>query len=693
MADEYPVLKDLETKLTLQWVDVEDVMATQRAIIQVEPAGAYLELPRGRRGPKGDKGDRGPGLQFQGIVKSFKDLPSTLNKSNMGWAWVNTSTKELHIWNGSSWIHVPNFAAVEADLQTISQWVDNAEVAATSAAAAANTATQAITGAQAQADRAKTEADRAEAAAKETIQQIEGDFATRNYVDTATANTSFLGYVNNAGKLASLDDQGKIHIVTAQVTREQDAASKGYVDGQNSFKSPTRLTSGDIGELRGKDDAGEYVVASVAAAKKITGWPENQPGYLVNRTGGIPTQEVITYTSEGPRLWWREWRPGPQSWSDWIEPGKKEEVREDVALEHKIRADTAAKRHGYTVPTNGRGVVMLRFDDYPQDFIKKILPVLRKYDLPAYWACTIRHVEQEQPTAWSVVQDWFLKDGVRIWNHSKTHSDSTTPEDILDNIVGAADYFESKMPQVAIDGWVQPGTGTRTPYIDFNSNSHQAYWDTFAGRLIMQRHGIVNGGTGGYMQPMGGEAVAQSHFTYEAVTASDFKAEVKLAQSGPYALSMMAHPKFLGTDGYMSIADFESCLAWLAAERDAGRLMVLTGDVAPVLTPGGGKRHDLLPSFPTGALADTKSASLATQPVAWAGGGTREFQATVTVTAETIIELEVAGATKKPYTLPAGTHTIRTFFGMPKGFTTLNFWVRRISGGKATLNAAHVYAA
>lgn len=511
--------------------------------------------------------------------------------------------------------------------------------------------------------------------------------------DNTTEHTSWVGYAANANKRVSLDSEGKIQVATSQVTREQDVASKGYVDAQNSFLAPMLLTSGNIDTMRAASDAGEYVVSSANAAALITGWPTSGAGYLLNRTFGVPTQCVIAYTGAGPKIYWREWSPGGQVWSDWVEVGQGGAGSEDVALQHRIRADQAAKRHGYTVPTNGRGVVMLRFDDYPQDFIAKVLPLLRKYDMPAYWACTVRHVEQEQPTDWAVVQDWFLQDGVRIWNHSKTHSNSTTTKDIFDNIVGAADYFESKMPHVAIDGWVQPGTGTNKPYQDFETNRPESYWGTYAGRLIMQRHGIVNGGTGGYMQPMGGDAVAQSHFTFEAVTAEGFKKEVKLAQSGPYALSMMAHPKFLGTTGYMSLADFESCLAWLAAERDAGRLMVLTGDVAPVLTPGGGKRHDLLPSFPTGALADTKSALLTTQPVAWAGGGTREFQATVTVTAETIIELEVAGATKKQYTLPAGTHTIRTFFGMPKGFTTLNFWVRRISGGKATLNAAHVYAA
>ena len=528
----------------------------------------------------------------------------------------------------------------------------------------------------------------AEASIEEINKALE---AAMNRFDNATEHTNQVGWVANAGKRLSLDAEGKIHIVTAQVTREQDAASKGYVDGQNSFKSPTRLTSGDIGELRGKDDAGEYVVASVDAAKMITGWPENQPGYLINRTMGVPTQQVITYTSEGPRLWWREWRPGPQSWSDWIEPGK----RQDVALEHAIRADAAAKRHGYTVPTNGRGVVMLRFDDYPQDFIAKVLPLLRKYDMPAYWACTVRHVEQEQPTDWSVVQDWFLQDGVRIWNHSKTHSNSTTAKDIFDNIVGAADYFESKMPHVAIDGWVAPGTGTSTPYNDFSGGQPASYWGTYAGRLIMQRHGIVNGGTGGFMQPMGGNAVAQSHYTFEQSTIAQFKEQVQIAQRGPYALSMMAHPQNLGTFSYMSMGDFEACLAWLAAERDAGRLMVLTGDVAPVLSPGGGIRNDLAPNFPTGSLATAKTYSIDTTPTYWAGGGVREFEATVTADAESVISLEVTGAPAKTkqFTIPAGVSTVRTFFGMPKGFTTVGLTVRRVSGGAVTLNAAHLYAA
>lgn len=514
-------------------------------------------------------------------------------------------------------------------------------------------------------------------------------------IDNTAENTSYIGYTANAARRVSLDTEGKLQVVTSSISRDQDAVSKAYADKQNNLKSPTRLFSGDINGMRASDDAGEYIVSSANAAAQIVGWPTEAPGYLINRTAAIPTQQVIAYTSVGPKVFWREWRPGSSSWSDWDEQGGGANPTNEVALEHSVRADAARKRHGYTLPTNGLGVVMLRFDDYPQDFIAKVLPILRKYDLPAYWACTIRHVEQEQPTDWATVQSWFLKDGVRIWNHSKTHSNSTTTSDIYDNIVGAADYFESKMPHVAIDGWVAPGTGANPPYNDFVSSTPASYWSTYAGQLIMGRHGIVNGGVGGYMQPMGGAAIAQSHFTFERSTVSEFKEQVVTAQGGPYALSMMAHPQNLGDTGYMSLDDFDACMAWLASEREAGRLLVLTGDVSTALVPGPGTRNDLTPNFATGSFANYRSHSLETGPVYWAGGGVREFEATITADASAVVELEVSGlpAKKKQYTIPAGTTTVRTFFGMQKGFTTLTFRVNRISGGNTTLDSAHVYAA
>lgn len=160
---EYPVLKELETKLKLLWVDTDDVLATQRAIIQVEPEAAYLELPRGR---KGDKGNPGNAISFQGIVARTSDLPTGLGASDAAKAWVNTATKALHVWNGGQWFTVNNFAGVDADVQQFSQWF--AQI-------------------NSDARRAIDAAERAETAAEETIQQVTGDFATRNYTDNAVS--------------------------------------------------------------------------------------------------------------------------------------------------------------------------------------------------------------------------------------------------------------------------------------------------------------------------------------------------------------------------------------------------------------------------------------------------------------------------------------------------------------------------
>ena len=70
--------KDLQTSLTLRWTDVEDYLATQRALIEVTPAGASLELPRGEKGEKGDPGTPGPQVWWTGLITDPSELPGDL---------------------------------------------------------------------------------------------------------------------------------------------------------------------------------------------------------------------------------------------------------------------------------------------------------------------------------------------------------------------------------------------------------------------------------------------------------------------------------------------------------------------------------------------------------------------------------------------------------------------------------------
>lgn len=107
--------QDLEQKLILRWVDTEDVLATQRAIIEVTPDTATMELPRGRRGEKGEQGDPGAQMWLRGLITDRSELPTDLRDVDQGAAWANTVTRSLWVWNGTNYIEVPNFVGVKGD--------------------------------------------------------------------------------------------------------------------------------------------------------------------------------------------------------------------------------------------------------------------------------------------------------------------------------------------------------------------------------------------------------------------------------------------------------------------------------------------------------------------------------------------------------------------------------------------------
>lgn len=115
MADSVPTYKDLETKLMLRWVDTEDVMATQRANIEVTPEAAYLELPRGLRGEKGEKGDPGPGFWFRDLVTDKSQLPKNLRDVDRGAAYPDTRSRSLWVWSGKDFFEIPNFIGVRGE--------------------------------------------------------------------------------------------------------------------------------------------------------------------------------------------------------------------------------------------------------------------------------------------------------------------------------------------------------------------------------------------------------------------------------------------------------------------------------------------------------------------------------------------------------------------------------------------------
>ncbi|WP_426727164.1 phage tail protein [Corynebacterium auriscanis] len=106
---------DLTTQLRLRWVDVEDVRATQHAVIEVTPEAAYLELPRGKKGDKGDKGDPGPGFWFRSLITDKSQLPRDLQDVDRGAAFPDTKSKSLWVWDGAQYFEIPNFIGLRGE--------------------------------------------------------------------------------------------------------------------------------------------------------------------------------------------------------------------------------------------------------------------------------------------------------------------------------------------------------------------------------------------------------------------------------------------------------------------------------------------------------------------------------------------------------------------------------------------------
>lgn len=246
-----------------------------------------------------------------------------------------------------------------------------------------------------------------------------------------------------------------------------------------------------------------------------------------------------------------------------------------TAVQRLSRVSIARKRllggHG----TRGQAAVSFRFDDGHAAFGELVFPLLRKHALPSFAAITERHLDASGVSN-TAVQQWAINDAVEITSHSRKHATETGESAIRDSLVTWADELQSRVGHVVVDTWTFPSNG----YFDGLDSGRQAQYfpDTYAGRLLMERFAMPYGVTGGWLSPICGEpTVGQSHITIETMSLAEVQSYVGMAQDAGMGLVMMVHPSRLNTPGYMTTATLDQVFAWVAGEREAGRLSVLTG--------------------------------------------------------------------------------------------------------------------
>ena len=312
--------------------------------------------------------------------------------------------------------------------------------------------------------------------------------------------------------------------------------------------------------------------------------------------------------------------------------------------------DTMLRGRG-RIGTGGRPVVAFRFDHSAKPFIEKVLPVLKQYGLPATLPCFVDMMDPQPGYnsdistgyTWNDVQECFYN-GVEVFSHSWSHQDATTVEGIEKEIRESRFTLEDSMPDLLVHGWANPGVpNAYNGYWGGDSTHHVKMGLNYAGQLITNTYGCFNTNKSGVTQ-LGSQDLA--HRTIEGITSLDtLKSRVNDAARTSSAAVLMAHPNQIDNAGRISLALFDELCAWVAAERDAGRLEVLTMSGVALADPSTDYRHNLAPALSAWSkTGDTYSVTVPVYFVPFAGGSTRQVRVVCTQDTTVTVQVSTTGA-------------------------------------------------
>ncbi len=274
----------------------------------------------------------------------------------------------------------------------------------------------------------------------------------------------------------------------------------------------------------------------------------------------------------------------------------------DVGIAHRSRVEDYLRARGGSIGTNGLPAVALRFDHGLANFKTTILPMLTARQLPASLALNTSPdnmaLAENAGVLWADVRDMTMEKGIEPWNHSHTHGESVTEAEIRENAVTAPfAVFETELPNSTVEGFVVPGgLAEWNGWTDTNTVDHfgSAY---VAGSIVMARHALVTGHLGGAVWSLTGQPVnGRRHLSADAMTSAQVIAAITRAQLVKGGVVIMMHPSLLNTTG-MSTATLTAILDHIVAERDAGRLMVLTMSGLMGADVRSSYRHNVLAPF------------------------------------------------------------------------------------------------
>jgi len=339
-------------------------------------------------------------------------------------------------------------------------------------------------------------------------------------------------------------------------------------------------------------ESGTYLVRSSAEANTMTnlpvaGAPTTVDVHVVPGTS-YSSQMAIVHTTP-VRLFVRT--SLVVTFPAWTEIGAQQPAPEPVTVPasagagygHDWLLNRARVRRGGVIGTAGLAVLAFRCDHWTEAFEAKVLPLLRKHEIP----CTLNLNADNLGTSPNntpdtTIQSWAVNDGVEIANHGATHTDRTTAATARDEIIGGRDRLQAKMgSRIVVDAWHGHGSGVfnlgNGDVWQYGNLDEGAGFSSTAGAYITQAHAFIEGKSSGFYQPLTGEPIrAASHMTLDVTGYDGGVAAVQTAQQLGRGVTVYVHPGTLDAEGKMTTVQLDDFLGYVAAERAAGRLVVTT---------------------------------------------------------------------------------------------------------------------
>ncbi|RZU61732.1 pyocin knob domain-containing protein [Zhihengliuella halotolerans] len=399
---------------------------------------------------------------------------------------------------------------------------------------------------------------------------------------------------NSKGYVGSFKTQGTVRRIEAKfgdyalvkTSAEAIAEAAALGDRVSVLENPQELANGS--DLNTVQVNGWRFSRSVSNTATMTNRPPDAADSpfqveVSTATVGNYVHTVQTYYTYSESFERRVWERNTVNalgtgWSDWRRMDNPAAMLSGAANPMLLQDFT--RRRG-PVHTNGRAAVAYRFDHGLANYRDEIKPLF-----DARWW---KHSQALNSNQWGYaemggvtpaqVDGWVQEGLLEIWHHAENHSDATTVSLLEQRIVESLETLRSQIPSAVIDGFAPPGVGGSS-YLGFNGgNSAEAFFETVAGRLILEHHAVSSGyiPDTAYHRPLDGVVRhGMGHLTADSLSAATLNDRVDIAIANGEGIQIMLHPSQINLTGKITTAEFEAHLNYVQQKVDEGVLVVLS---------------------------------------------------------------------------------------------------------------------